>query len=90
MSRTVSVMSGKSLSKLESLINYLLNSAFKHKKPHNPTKNKGWRIHKKFDLYYYGEGFHTLMWSYVDSTRHRNEEQSNKLKTYMNFSVTYV
>lgn len=90
MTEIFSTMSSKSLLKLELIINYLLNSAFKHRMPRQTAENKGWRIHKKFDLYYYGEEFRTLIWSYIDSYRCRNEEKSIKLKTYMNFSVTYV
>lgn len=80
----------KSLLKLELLINDLLQSAFKYKVTLTPSNYSGWRMHKKFDLYYYYEGFNTLVWSYVDSQRYRIEEKSIELKTYMNFSVIYV
>lgn len=44
----------KSLLKLELLINDLLQSAFKYKVNLTPSNYSGWRMHKKFDLYYYG------------------------------------
>jgi hypothetical protein len=72
----------------ERFINNLLQFAFKYKDTAHPPFWMSNHNIRKFDLFdYYGTN---IYWSYIDSNFNKVESKSKTLKTYMNFSVTYV